>query len=43
MFVGNQATAETQNTPDGGGCVTQGASLSTATLTLKPGTKVLVG
>ncbi len=43
MFVGKTSTAATVNTPDGGGCTTQGASLSTATLALAPGTNVAIG
>jgi hypothetical protein len=43
IFVGKYGTAQTQNTPVGGGCVTPGVSLSTATLALKPGTKLLIG
>jgi hypothetical protein len=43
VFVGKTATAATVNTPDGGGCITGGASLSTATLALAPGTNVAIG
>jgi hypothetical protein len=43
VFVGKTATAATVNTPDGGGCTTEGASLSTATLALAPGTNVAIG
>jgi hypothetical protein len=43
VFVGKTSTAATVNTPDGGGCTTQGASLSTATLALAPGTNVNIG
>jgi hypothetical protein len=43
MFVGKTSTATTVNTPDGGGCTTEGVSLSTATLALAPGTEVAIG
>ena len=43
VFVGKTATAATVNTPDGGGCTTEGASLSTATLALAPGTNLAIG
>ena len=43
VFVYKTATAETVNTPDGGGCITGGASLSVATLALAPGTNLAIG
>jgi hypothetical protein len=43
MFVYKTATAQTVNTPDGGGCITGGASLSVATLGLAPGTSLAIG
>jgi hypothetical protein len=43
MFVYKTATAQTVNTPDGGGCITGGASLSVATLGLAPGTNLAIG
>src|SRR5262249_9512325 len=50
IFVNKTATVATVNTPVGGGCsvafggrTTSRASLSTATLGLKPGTNVMIG
>ena len=43
VFVDKTATAETVNTPDGGGCISGGASLSVATLALAPGTNLAIG
>ena len=43
MFVDKTATAQTVNTPDGGGCISGGASLSVATLGLAPGTSLAIG
>ena len=37
-FVGKTSNATTTNRPNGGGCVTSGVSLSTATLSLAPDT-----
>ena len=37
VFVGKTTSSTTVNSPDGGGCLTQGVSLSTATLSLAPG------
>jgi hypothetical protein len=42
-FVGKTTTSTTANSPDGGGCLTGGASLSTATLSLAPDTKYTIG
>ena len=43
MFVYKTATAQTVNTPEGGGCLTGGASLSVVTLALAPGTDLAIG
>jgi hypothetical protein len=43
MFLYKTATAETANTPEGGGCITGGASLGVATLALAPGTSLAIG
>jgi len=42
-FVYKTATAQTVNTPDGGGCLTGGASLSVVTMALAPGTNLAIG
>ena len=42
VFVGKTSTATTINSPNGGGCVTQGVSLTTASLSLAPGTEYKV-
>jgi hypothetical protein len=42
-FVGKTATAQTVNTPEGGGCISGGASLGVATLALAPGTELEIG
>ena len=41
-FVGTTSNATTTNRPDGGGCVTSGVSLSTATLSLATGTQYTI-
>jgi hypothetical protein len=43
VFVGKTSTATTVNNPDGGGCVTKGVSLKTATLSLARNTEYTVG
>jgi len=43
IFVRKTATAQTANTPEGGGCITGGASLSVADLALAPGTSLAIG
>ena len=42
-FVYKTATAQTVNTPEGGGCLTGGASLSVVTMALAPGTNLEIG
>ena len=42
-FVGKTATAQTVNTPEGGGCISGGASLGVATLAFAPGTELEIG
>jgi hypothetical protein len=42
-FVYKTATAETVNTPEGGGCLTGGASLSVVTMAFAPGTSLAIG
>ncbi len=42
VFVGKTSTSMTVNSPNGGGCVTQGVSLSTAAVTLAPGTNFTI-
>ena len=37
-FIGKTSTSTTVNSPDDGGCVTEGVSLKTATLSLQAGT-----
>jgi len=41
-FVGKTSKATTINSPNGGGCVTKGVSLKTASLSLAPGTEYTV-
>jgi hypothetical protein len=43
VFVGKTATAATVNTPEGGGCISGGASLAVADLALAPGTDLEIG
>jgi hypothetical protein len=42
-FLYKTATAQTVNTPEGGGCLTGGASLSVVTMALAPGTNLAIG
>jgi hypothetical protein len=41
-FVGKTSSATTTNSPNGGGCVTKGVSLETATLSLSSGTNYTI-
>jgi hypothetical protein len=43
VFVRDTATAATVNTPEGGGCISGGASLGVADLALAPGTQLEIG
>jgi hypothetical protein len=42
VFVGKTSTSMTVNSPNGGGCVNQGVSLSTAAVSLAPGTNFVI-